>query len=721
MAVNLSFIGGAGWQFLDNTGNPLSGGKIYTYAAGTTTPQTTYTSRTGLIANTNPIILDAAGRTPEQIWSTEGLLYKYVVADSNDAVIRTWDNIGGSVVASDLAQDLANTTDNAKGDALVGFKQSNASGFLTNAVARTVNGKLQEIISVKDFGALGNGTGNDATAINAAITAAIAAGGAIVYFPPGQYKCTTRIGTFVTANNVTLFGYGAEIQHYAGITTIGLITFGDPTIAPSGMWSGTGYSAKEIKILGFKFTTSNGWNTTNPGRWADSLPLGFHTSENVLIKDCSFTNYDFSAIDFGAPCRNVLVDACTFTCDLGRGNVVYGVRPFCYGTTTNYQNGNGDLSPTSMTTGILKPGYALIPETNANWGHENISVTNSHFENLSHGIMVSAARWGVISGNTFKNFETRGVSLTTYSQEYLCTGNVFVYNSTEQTSLSVSTFYGVGQATYRHVIDGDLFITLGTSPVGTGFNPVYFYFNSHEWTLQNCVFYNPSFTGAGGSTTVVVDANADGTIKNNRFDVVTFNSVSINPIINVSSPAYQQQVITIDSNIFNQRLVIYDTTTSPSPIIITNNTFIGDLDIIATSFNAANAVAKLYLKNNNIFNQVSPGARYIFNNTANKAVILFQDVISIVLPFGTAGLTNPGSQSITLDFSSYNIPASFTTKRYDFTVYGGGQNAQTRDGMSLLITAETATSVTFTVTRSTGASFQTGDGTFTINLYGLIT
>ena len=143
MAVNLSFIGGAGWQFLDNSGNPLSGGKIYTYAAGTTTPQVTYTSRTGVTPNSNPIILDSAGRTPEQIWSTEGLLYKYVVADSKDVIIRTWDNICGSVVASDLAQDLASTTDNTKGDALIGFKQSGPSGFLTGDTARTVNTKLQ--------------------------------------------------------------------------------------------------------------------------------------------------------------------------------------------------------------------------------------------------------------------------------------------------------------------------------------------------------------------------------------------------------------------------------------------------------------------------------------------------------------------------------------------------------------------------------------------------
>ena len=210
MAVSLSFIGGAGWQFLDNNANPLSGGKIYTYAAGTTTPLATYTARDGLTPNSNPIILDAAGRTPQQIWATEGLLYKYVVASSTDVVIRTWDNIGGSVVSSDLAADLANTTNNAKGDALVGFKQSNSSGFLTGATARTVNGKLQEVVSVKDFGAVGDGAADDTIAIQTALNGAYAANAAL-YFPPGRYLITSTVSSNINMLNVDMRGDSATI------------------------------------------------------------------------------------------------------------------------------------------------------------------------------------------------------------------------------------------------------------------------------------------------------------------------------------------------------------------------------------------------------------------------------------------------------------------------------------------------------------------------------
>lgn len=242
MAVNLSFIGGAGWQFFDDNGDPLSGGKIYTYEAGTTTPATTYTSRTGSAPNANPIILDAAGRTPEQIWSTEGILYKYVVTDANDVVLRTWDNIGGSVVASNLAQDLADTTDNTNGDALIGFRQSTSSGFMTGSVGRTLNDKMQEFVSVKDFGAIGDGVTDDRAAIQAAIDAVRAAGGGSVFVPEGTYLImpTTSPDNFAngivvpytagihgTGSRVHLFGAGFSSVLKAGDNNMVVLRFAD--------------------------------------------------------------------------------------------------------------------------------------------------------------------------------------------------------------------------------------------------------------------------------------------------------------------------------------------------------------------------------------------------------------------------------------------------------------------------------------------------------------
>lgn len=64
-------------QFIDNVGLPLAGGIVCTYAAGTNTPQATYTDSTGLTPNSNPIVLDAGGRA--NIWWS-ALAYKVVLA-----------------------------------------------------------------------------------------------------------------------------------------------------------------------------------------------------------------------------------------------------------------------------------------------------------------------------------------------------------------------------------------------------------------------------------------------------------------------------------------------------------------------------------------------------------------------------------------------------------------------------------------------------------------
>jgi hypothetical protein len=96
MAVFLSPVGGAAAQFFTNTGAVLTGGKLYTYAAGTTTPLASYTTNVGNVARTNPIILDAAGRVPSggEIWILP-VSYKFILRDSTDVLIATYDNIFG--------------------------------------------------------------------------------------------------------------------------------------------------------------------------------------------------------------------------------------------------------------------------------------------------------------------------------------------------------------------------------------------------------------------------------------------------------------------------------------------------------------------------------------------------------------------------------------------------------------------------------------------------
>lgn len=151
--VALSSLGGAGWQFFDANGDPLSGGKLYSYAAGTSTPATTYTSNTGLTANANPIILDSAGRVPNEIWLTNATSYKFVLASSTDVIIWTKDHIPGI-----FADQILNATSIDYDPPFTGAVTSNY----------TVADKLSQYASIKDFGAVGDGVTDDSAKFTAA-------------------------------------------------------------------------------------------------------------------------------------------------------------------------------------------------------------------------------------------------------------------------------------------------------------------------------------------------------------------------------------------------------------------------------------------------------------------------------------------------------------------------------------------------------------------------
>jgi len=100
MAVILSPLAGAGWQFFDDNGATLTGGLLYTYAAGTTTPLTSYSDSTGATPNANPIVLDSAGRVSGEVWLTTGSSYKLVLKTSAGVTIWTNDNIAGIPASS---------------------------------------------------------------------------------------------------------------------------------------------------------------------------------------------------------------------------------------------------------------------------------------------------------------------------------------------------------------------------------------------------------------------------------------------------------------------------------------------------------------------------------------------------------------------------------------------------------------------------------------------
>ncbi|VVE10704.1 SGNH/GDSL hydrolase family protein [Pandoraea commovens] len=179
-------------QFLDINGRPLVNGKVFYYEPNTETPKTTYADMASTTPNTNPVVLDARGEAV--IWGSGK--YRQVVQDSEgqqiyDVVTRELsadiDAAAGGVLQ--IKTDLANTDDAAKGDALIGVKQT-----ATGGVARTQHDRNQEDIHLPDFGA------ND-TAFSA--VEALPAADASIFLPPGDYtRARDLTKTYVGPGNV---------------------------------------------------------------------------------------------------------------------------------------------------------------------------------------------------------------------------------------------------------------------------------------------------------------------------------------------------------------------------------------------------------------------------------------------------------------------------------------------------------------------------------------
>lgn len=140
-------------QFFDSNGDPLAGGLLYTYAAGTSTPLSTYTDSTGSTPNTNPVVLNSRGEA--NVWLGTSL-YKMVLKTSVGVEIWTVDNVEGSTSIAALAA--------ANGSSIVGFIQ-----YATGSVARTVESKLRDRVSIEDFGGVGDGVTDNSTALQNAI------------------------------------------------------------------------------------------------------------------------------------------------------------------------------------------------------------------------------------------------------------------------------------------------------------------------------------------------------------------------------------------------------------------------------------------------------------------------------------------------------------------------------------------------------------------------
>lgn len=550
MSVTLSLFAGAGAQFLDDSGNVLTGGKIYTYSAGTTTPLATYTDNLGNAAHTNPIILNAAGRISSgELWLTTGFGYKFVLKDSNDVLIATYDNVPSSAQspiindASSISYEQGYTVNAGSfviGDTylitFVGTTNFQSIGASANQVgvlftatgvgsgtgtakfSRTIQTKFQDSVSVKDFGATGNGATDDTIAIQAALTFAGTVKSS-VYFPAtnASYLVTNSLTVpdYVTVygdgygsyiNQTTLNKDGFVIGNFCTVkdlrvkvangnntvfvncvyaTNVDNPTIQDCFLIPGDL-GGCGVHVrnctqtiiKNNRIYGGKWTSGAGFAASA----ADILFYSSATSQRHLIDGnfCLSNNSQgmfIDALGFDSEIiisNNTCITLDPATCVEGGAwseVATGGVRR--HGIIMQYNNDSvggpralvtNNICRNTLWTGIYKQGTVGYQVTISN----NLCSNNGYdtTSSLSGGIYVSQTGGEIVSGNSILDFKNTNASTGAITVNgYGANEITLVSNNIVKNSLGKGLFMSI-QARKIHV-NANQFIN-------NAFNDVYF-------------------------------------------------------------------------------------------------------------------------------------------------------------------------------------------------------------------------------------------------------
>lgn len=299
MATLIDWLAFAGAR--NSSGAAVSSGAAWFFEpGGGTTAAVVYTDVDGTVIATQPVVLDAAGRAT--VYTIEPV--RVLIEDSTGATITDEDQ--GNVVRAESVQ-----VDNA------GFTSGYLDGVLdalalstggddglyqesSGATARTIKAKFAEIsVSVKDFGAKGDGLTVDTTGIQAAINRVAYLGGGEVYFPPGTY--ITDLALTCTTSGVSLRGSGRQVTKIKTNGAVNGATF-------------TGCSG--FAIRGLAFTSTGAVNSTG---------VALSGCGTVTLEGLSFDQF-YIDVSCAATTAGLVVTNCNFTPPVAAGAAARGLK-----------------------------------------------------------------------------------------------------------------------------------------------------------------------------------------------------------------------------------------------------------------------------------------------------------------------------------------------------------------------------------------------------------
>jgi hypothetical protein len=377
-------------QFEDANGAPLAGGMIYTYAAGTTTPKATFTDSSGLVQATNPVVLDAAGRTT--IWIDGS--YKFVVRDANGVEIETTDNVSSFTSATSASNSYfqsfsgngSQTTFTLSQD--LGTDENTILVFVNNAASVTNIPKYEALNNTANqtvFTTV-NAYGSDPNAIQVFEATSAGIFGRVLR-PGTDYNISTTTGG--TTSTLTLTTGSSTVY------TPFLLIFENPNLGDTS--SGVGFQVQNpsnytLSNISLTFAVAPKTGTNNILVFAPSLYVGAAAvyaaaADSSATTAANSANVATTAAQTAASYVGTLIDASTTSNAVGTGTKTFTVsanKGFSRGqpivivdaaSNANYMLGQVvAYSGTTLTTSITQVGGS---GTKTSW---NLSATGGFIQ-----------------------------------------------------------------------------------------------------------------------------------------------------------------------------------------------------------------------------------------------------------------------------------------------------------------------------------------------------
>lgn len=308
-------------------------------------------------------------------------------------------NSSAALTAANAATATANAATSAVSAATAAATAAAASAATatnftqdgTGAVQRTVTSKLKEVISIKDFGAVGDGVTDDRNALIAALNAVKARGGGSLFIPKGIYLISK--GQVFIDCNIDIFGEGSSVsvfryQDESSDTRADFLN----TVNPNTVVQTHNISLRDLGI-------TSGLGAGGSNYTICSHLCVFVTSGNVTFSNCEFKNSRFfgTVVSYS---KNVIVSGCRYSTIARDGfhsdncdNVIV--------TGCNFYR----VADDSVAVGRID-----VPLVENAGNSRQIIVANNNFED-SQGVCVLGAKHTAIVGNTFTRALTRAIEV----------------------------------------------------------------------------------------------------------------------------------------------------------------------------------------------------------------------------------------------------------------------------------------------------------------------